>query len=83
MIADLSAFGGLTNRNFKVIVEGENDHYMLRIAGEGTEEFIDRKAEEVCARVASKIGINAEILYFDAATGVHGGFNRSSQQFWF
>ncbi|NQV47802.1 MAG: phosphotransferase family protein [Rhodospirillaceae bacterium] len=62
--------GGLTNRNFRIGVEGEKDSYMLRIAGEGTGEYIDRKAEEVCARVTAKAGINAEVLYFDAANGV-------------
>ena len=60
--------GGLTNRNFKVVVGGES--FMLRIAGAGTDEYIDRKAEEVCAYVTAKAGVNAEVLFFDASNGV-------------
>ncbi len=60
--------GGLTNRNFKVVLNDES--FMLRIAGDGTDEYIDRKAEEVCARIAAKAGVNAEVLFFDTANGV-------------
>ena len=70
---DLSEFsferlGGLTNRNFKV-VDGEKS-YMLRIAGEGTEEYIDRHAEEIAARISADAGVNAEILHFNTSNGV-------------
>ncbi|MEX2009656.1 MAG: choline/ethanolamine kinase family protein [Dongiaceae bacterium] len=64
----LERLGGLTNRNYKLTV-GES-RYVLRIAGEGTGEYIDRKAEAVSARVAAAAGVNAEILYFDAEDGV-------------
>lgn len=60
--------GGLTNRNFRVMVGGES--FMLRIAGAGTDEYIDRKAEEVCAYVTARAGVNAEVLFFDASSGV-------------
>ncbi len=60
--------GGLTNRNYRVNV-GE-DSYVLRIPGEGTGEYIDRKAEAVNARIAAVAGVNAEVLYFDAQDGV-------------
>ncbi len=60
--------GGLTNRNFKITADSET--YMLRIAGEGTEEYIDRVAEETNVHVAARAGVNAQVLYFDASTGV-------------
>ncbi|MEX1206591.1 MAG: choline/ethanolamine kinase family protein [Dongiaceae bacterium] len=64
----LERLGGLTNQNYKLTV-GES-RYVLRIAGEGTGEYIDRKAEAVNARVAAGAGVNAEVLYFDAKDGV-------------
>ena len=57
----IERLGGLTNKNFKVI-DGENK-YVLRIPGEGTEEYIDRKAEEVAARISAEVGVNAVVLY--------------------
>jgi thiamine kinase-like enzyme len=60
--------GGLTNRNYRVAVGG--DQYVLRIPGEGTSEYIDRKAEAVNARIAAEAGVSAEVLYFDAEDGV-------------
>src|SRR5690606_31934210 len=44
--------------------------YVLRIPGEGTSEYIDRKAEAVNARIAAEAGVSAEVLYFDAEDGV-------------
>ena len=41
----IESLGGLTNKNHKVTVDGAS--YMLRIAGVGTGEYIDRKAEAV------------------------------------
>ena len=59
--------GGLTNRNYRL--ESPSGCYVLRLAGEGTAEYIDRVAEEVNARVASQAGVNAEILFFDRQDG--------------
>lgn len=53
----IERLGGLTNKNFKV-VDGENK-YVLRIPGEGTEEYINRKAEEAAARISADVGVNA------------------------
>jgi len=60
--------GGMTNRNYKIVVGV--DSYMLRIAGAGTEEYIDRVAEETNAKVAARAGVNAEVLFFDPSDGV-------------
>ena len=43
---------------------------MLRIPGAGTSEYIDRRAEAVAARSAAAAGVNAEVVFFDAADGV-------------
>lgn len=64
----IERLGGLTNRNFKLTVGV--DRYVLRIAGAGTGEYIDRAAEEQCARIAADAGVNAEVVFFDAADGL-------------
>ena len=64
----VTRLAGLTNVNYLVHVDGEP--LVLRIPGAGTSEYIDRVAEEVAARSASAAGVNAEILFFDAADGL-------------
>ena len=49
--------GGLTNRNYKF--DCESGSYVLRIAGEGTEDYIDRTTELHNASIASRAGVNA------------------------
>jgi thiamine kinase-like enzyme len=66
---DMSAerLGGLTNRNYRI--ESPAGRFVLRLAGEGTSEYIDRSVEEHNARVAAEAGVNAEVLFFDTADG--------------
>jgi thiamine kinase-like enzyme len=59
--------GALTNVCYKVTIGGTA--YVLRLAGKGTSEYIDRSAEEHNARVAASAGVNAEVVYFDAVDG--------------
>ena len=59
--------GGLTNRNYHLVAP--NGEFVLRLAGEGTSEYIDRKVEAYNARVAAKAQVNAEVLYFDTQSG--------------
>jgi thiamine kinase-like enzyme len=66
--ARLSRLGGLTNRNYRVDVEGQS--LVLRIPGEGTSAYIDRTVEKHNAEVAARAGVNAELLHFDAGDGV-------------
>jgi len=61
--ASAERLAGLTNRNYKVTVDGES--YVLRLAGAGTEDYIDREVEEHNARIAASVGVNAEVLFFD------------------
>lgn len=67
-VTDIQSFGGMTNTNFKVMAGGEE--YVLRIPGSGTEEMISRRDEMETANLASDLGIDAELLYFNAETGV-------------
>ncbi|WP_053005792.1 choline kinase family protein [Kiloniella spongiae] len=60
--------GGLTNLVFKVSRKEES--YIVRIPGEGTEEYIDRSVESHNAQVAADIKVSAEVLYSDPSSGV-------------
>lgn len=59
--------GALTNVCYKVTIG--SSAYMLRLAGVGTSDYIDRSAEEYNARVAAEAGVNAEVIFFDATDG--------------
>lgn len=55
--------GGITNRNFKVDVDGAS--YVVRIPGAGTELLgIDRGAEHAAARAAAEAGVGPEVIGF-------------------
>ena len=55
--------GGITNRNFKVVVDGEV--FVVRIGGKDTELLgIDRQAEYRASLVAAELGIGPEVVAF-------------------
>ncbi len=56
--------GGLTNRVYRV------GDVCLRIAGKGTEEYINRSHEAAAAREAARAGVSPEVLHVDPETGV-------------
>ncbi|MDH3689163.1 MAG: phosphotransferase family protein [Gammaproteobacteria bacterium] len=58
---DCERLVGLTNLVYKISVA--DDAYVLRIPGEGTEEYIDRKVEAHNAQVAAEAGVSAEVLF--------------------
>jgi thiamine kinase-like enzyme len=64
---NLEPLDSFTNLNYKVTANGKM--YVLRIAGKGTSDYIDRAAEEYNARIATDAELNAEILFFDADHG--------------
>ena len=76
---------GLTNRNYLVTVPA--GRAVLRIPGEGTAEYIDRRAEAVAAMSAAAAGVNAEVLFFDESDGlmvtrfVDGAVTMSAERF--
>ncbi len=59
--------GGLTNSNYKVLIDGVT--YAVRLAGAGTMEYLNRPAEKHNAQVMADIGISANIIYYDETTG--------------
>ena len=64
---DCQRLGGLTNRNYRL--DCASGSFVLRIAGEGTADFINRTHEEVNTALASRAGVNVEIFFFDATDG--------------
>ena len=56
--------GGLTNRVYRL------GDAILRIPGEGTEEYIDRANEAEAARAAAAAGVSPALLHADPATGL-------------
>ena len=66
--ATITRLGGLTNRVFRVEAGGISS--CVRIPGQGTEEYINRRNEAQAAREAAAAGVSPEVLYFDEGTGV-------------
>lgn len=60
--------GGLTNLVYRVRSPRGLD--CLRIAGAGTEEYIDRAVEGHNAQLAATAGVSPEVLFFDPADGL-------------
>lgn len=67
-INDVIPAGGMTNKNYKVIIKGES--YILRVPGLGTEDMISRHNEMENSNLASLKGYNAETLYFNQDSGI-------------
>jgi thiamine kinase-like enzyme len=63
----LEPLDSLTNGTYKITTGGLA--YTLRLPGKDTHEYLDRAAEEHNARIMAAAGINAKVLYFDAADG--------------
>ena len=60
--------GGLTNLVYRVRTQQRD--YVLRVAGPGTESFIDRKVEAHNARAAASAGVSPEVLFVDESDGL-------------
>jgi thiamine kinase-like enzyme len=55
--------GGITNRNFKVSLDGEA--FVLRVGGKDTELLgIDREVEHAASRMAASLGVGPEVERF-------------------
>ena len=63
-----SRLGGLTNQNWKLEIGQEV--LVLRVAGAGTSDYIDRANEDTNARAAAAAGVGAEVLHCEPTTGV-------------
>src|SRR5918998_5841277 len=66
-IVEIEPLGSLTNLSYKLTTSMGT--YVLRLPGEDTYDYIDRRAEEHNGRIAASVGVNAEMLYFDAQDG--------------
>lgn len=67
-IESIEHAGGMTNKNYKVRVLGQD--YILRVAGAGTQDMISRKNEKNNARIGNVLGLDTEIAYFDEESGI-------------
>ncbi len=67
-IAEIVPAGGMTNKNYRICVK--NEKYILRVAGVGTEQMINRHTEMFNSAIASEKGYNVEVPYFNLETGV-------------
>ena len=64
----IARLGGLTNLVFQIQLDQES--WCLRLPGEGTEEYIDRRHEAVAARAAAAACVSPQVLYVDEGSGV-------------
>lgn len=67
-ITEVEPAGGMTNKNYRICVKGKR--YILRVAGTGTEQMINRRTEMFNSAIASEKGYNVEVPYFNLETGV-------------
>jgi thiamine kinase-like enzyme len=56
--------GGLTNKVYRV------GNHVLRIPGEGTDEYINRTHEAASAKIAAHASVGPAILYVDPTSGI-------------
>jgi len=67
-ITEVEPAGGMTNKNYRICVKGSR--YILRVAGTGTEQMINRSTEMFNSAIASEKGYNVEVPYFNLETAV-------------
>ena len=67
-INNISPIGGMTNKNYKI--EIDNEYYVLRVPGNGTEEMISRADEIKNAVYANEVGVDSELVYFNEESGI-------------
>lgn len=68
-IFSVEPFGGMTNKNYKITLD-DKKQLVLRMPGKGTDQLINRKSEKENSSLASKIGIDSKLIYFNEFTGI-------------
>jgi len=61
--SEISRMGGLTNHTYKIKIN--DNEYVVRIPGEGTESIINRNNEMISTKLACGLEIDTELIYFD------------------
>jgi thiamine kinase-like enzyme len=64
----LEIVGGMTNRNYMVTVN--DTQYVVRIPGDGTDEYVDRKSDKHCSLICAEIGVGAQVPFYDVEAGI-------------
>ena len=64
----VTRLGGTTNLVFRI--DDGAAHYVLRVPGKGTEEYINRTHEAQAARETARVEVSPAVLLFDLGTGV-------------
>ena len=64
----VTRLGGTTNLVFRI--DDGAAHYVLRVPGNGTEEYINRTHEAQAARETARVEVSPAVLLFDLGTGV-------------
>ena len=63
--------GGITNRNYRVDVEGTSDRFVIRLAGNDTHLLgISREVEHAATVAAAGVGVGAEVVAFLRPEGI-------------
>src|SRR5260221_13943254 len=65
---EVTRLGGLTKLGFRI--DQGNQHYVLRVPGQGTEEYINRIHEVRAALGAARVRVSPSVLHADPAPGV-------------
>lgn len=66
--AEIVQIGGMSNKNFRVDYQGKS--YVLRVPGNGSEGMVERANEEYNGIEGCKMGINPQVRYFNAKSGI-------------
>ena len=66
-IEDIEPLGGLTNKNYQVIISGKK--YAVRYPGVGSSDLVDRRNEAKNVKIMSDLDIDAHLYFYDAETG--------------
>ncbi len=67
-VESIHRMGGMTNLNYLATINGEQ--YIVRVPGNGTDSFINRKEEKANLELGSTLGINPALLYFNIESGM-------------
>ena len=67
-VLSITRLGGLTNLVHRVDLTERS--VIVRIPGQGTEDYIDRNVEAYNANAASKAGVSPNVIFVQPSTGI-------------